>query len=97
VKRRRRREAGRPVERPDYARIAVLEWELFGIEPPAGTVAAAAVGVSALARTIAGAARDSGRDPCAHEEVVSVRAFGDAVEVGVGAGCGVRVPGNQPR
>lgn len=41
--RRRRRPASAP--RPDYTRIAVLEFELFGVEPKPGTMAAAAVGM----------------------------------------------------
>ncbi|MGW1134443.1 hypothetical protein [Streptomyces griseoluteus] len=31
------------VQRPDYVKIAVLEYELFGIEPKPGTAAAAVV------------------------------------------------------
>lgn len=38
--------------RADPLRIAVLEYELFGIEPKPGTAAAAAVGLSCLSEAV---------------------------------------------
>lgn len=89
----RRRPAGRPlvVGRPDYVRIAVLEHELFGIAPVPGTVAAAAVGAAVLSRALRSAAPAPDSAGCAHEGVVSVQTFEDAVDVGVCVRCGVRV------
>lgn len=88
----RRRPAGRlvVVGRPDYARIAVLEHELFGIAPAPGTVAAAMVGTAVLADAMRRAAVP-GPAGCAHEEVASVRTFGDGVDIGLCVRCGIRV------
>jgi hypothetical protein len=49
---RRRRSPAHP--RPDYTRIAVLEWELFGVEPKPGTMAAAAVGMKRVSEALRG-------------------------------------------
>lgn len=38
--------------RPDYTRIALLEWELFGIEPTLGTAAAAIAGLQRLSSAL---------------------------------------------
>lgn len=48
---RRRKKPARPVADP--TRIAVLEWELFGIEPKPGTAAAAMVGMQRLGNALA--------------------------------------------
>lgn len=47
---RRRKKPARPVADP--TRIAVLEWELFGIEPKPGTAAAAMVGMQRLGEAL---------------------------------------------
>lgn len=87
-----RKPAGRlvAVGRPDYARIAVLEHELFGITPVPGSLAAAMVGASLLAEAMR---RTAVPDPagCAHEDVVSVQTFGDGADVGACVRCGARV------
>lgn len=47
-----------PAPRPDYTKIALLEYDLFGVQPKPGTVAAAVIGM----RSLAGAIRsDAGR------------------------------------
>ena len=43
-----------PQRRADPLRIAVLEYELFGIEPKPGTAAAFAVGMQRVGRTLNG-------------------------------------------
>lgn len=43
-----------PPPRPDYTKIAVLEYELLGIEPKPGTVAAFAVGMQRVGRALNG-------------------------------------------
>lgn len=42
------RKPERPIRRADPVRIAVLEWDIFGIQPEPGTMAAAAVGMKRL-------------------------------------------------
>lgn len=41
----RRTRSAPPVPRPDYTRIAVLEYDLFGVQPRPGTTAAAFIGL----------------------------------------------------
>lgn len=41
-----------PVRRPDYTAIAVLEYDIFGIEPKPGTAAAAMIGMRSLAAVL---------------------------------------------
>lgn len=48
-----RRRRPTPPPRPDRTRIAVLEWELFGVQPTPGTVAAFAVGARRLSSALA--------------------------------------------
>lgn len=54
----RRKHPAPPAPRPDRVRIAVLEYELFGIEPRPGTTAAAVIGLRRLSEVL----RD-GTDP----------------------------------
>jgi hypothetical protein len=49
-----RRTQKAPTRRSDPARIAELEYELFGIQPAPGTTAAAVVGMRHLAATLRG-------------------------------------------
>lgn len=51
------------VPRPDRTRIAVLEYELFGIEPKPGTVAAAVIGLRQFSAVLNGTDADRGRQP----------------------------------
>lgn len=41
----KRRQNESPVRRPDYTAIAVMEYDIFGIEPKPGTAAAAIIGM----------------------------------------------------
>ncbi|MGW5408998.1 hypothetical protein [Streptomyces spiralis] len=50
--RRRQEPPTRP--RPDYVAIAVLEYDLFGIQPRPGTTAAAVIGMRELGRALRG-------------------------------------------
>ncbi|MGW2739150.1 hypothetical protein ACWC4D_33745 [Streptomyces sp. NPDC001288] len=49
----KRRQRPTLVRRPDYTAIAVLEHELFGIQPQPGTVAAAIIGMRHLQAALA--------------------------------------------
>jgi hypothetical protein len=49
-----RRNATCTASRPDYTKIAVLEYELLGIEPKPGTAAAFAVGMQRVGRALNG-------------------------------------------
>lgn len=44
----RRTRPAPPAPRPDHTRIAVLEYDLFGVQPKPGTVAAAVIGLRQL-------------------------------------------------
>jgi hypothetical protein len=56
----KRRPKAPAVRRPDYTAIAVLEHDLFGIQPKPGTTAAAIIGMRRLGRLAsAGAATSS--------------------------------------
>lgn len=44
----RRRDAAPATRRPDYTAIAVMEYDLFGIQPKPGTAAAAIIGMRRL-------------------------------------------------
>jgi hypothetical protein len=48
----RERRTSARAARPDRLKIAVLEYELFGIEPKPGTAAAAAIRLSEAARHV---------------------------------------------
>jgi hypothetical protein len=81
-----------PAGRPDYARIAVLEWEVLGVRPAPGTAAAVVVGLAEAGERLK-RALSAPRDQvvCGHEEVVSVRGLGDARDSGVCTGCGAQM------
>lgn len=51
---RRRRSTAPVAVVPDRVRIAVLEYELFGIEPKPGTAAAAVIGMHRLGAALRG-------------------------------------------
>ncbi|HEX5567689.1 MAG TPA: hypothetical protein VFY14_12320 [Streptomyces sp.] len=46
----KRRKTHVPAPRPDRVKIALLEYELFGIEPEPGTAAAAVISLQQIAR-----------------------------------------------
>ncbi|MEU5742017.1 hypothetical protein ABZ784_29000 [Streptomyces tendae] len=75
---RRRSDEQPPTLRPDPDRIAVLEHDLFGIQPKPGTPAARAV---ALAKPV-------DQEVCPHEDVVEVTELGQARATGLCKRCG---------
>lgn len=74
-----------PQPRPDHATIAVLEYELLGVEPEPGTSAAAAVGMRRLANALR-APMDAAR--CLHAEIASIQCLGESRDSGLCCACG---------
>ncbi|MEU5596838.1 hypothetical protein [Streptomyces sp. NPDC020298] len=68
--------------RPDYTRIAVLEHDLFGIQPEPGTAAALVIGL-----------RRAGT--CLTHQPVDTTMLGDPVHVGICARCGTSMTLNE--
>lgn len=89
-----REAVGRPVApvvlpRPDYGRIAVLEYDLLGIEPEPGTAAATAVGARLASRRLREAmARPVDRAACPHSNVVDTTRLNDTRSRGMCTRCG---------
>ncbi|MGS2592106.1 hypothetical protein [Streptomyces hebeiensis] len=71
----RRREQPAVAPRPNYTTIAVLEHDLFGIQPQPGTAAALAIGL-----------RSTGT--CFTHKPVETTTLGQAVTNGICSGCG---------
>lgn len=74
-----------PVPRPDRSRIAVLEYELLGVDPEPGTPEAMAVAQ----------ATPVDRATCPHEDVIDVSQYGAPRPEGMCGRCGTSVVGDD--
>lgn len=85
----RGRSGAPPPRTPDHVKIALMDYEVFGIAPEPGTAAAALIGLQEGARRLREAmAKPVDRSRCPHEDVVNTAGLGEQRVSGVCVRCG---------